>query len=326
MRKNRNYKTEPYLIAYFDILGYKDIVMNEDFEEAVLIEIIDEVVNSVKRTENLKFPENNTAKVYCFSDNFLICISKEPQKLYIERLAMLIEIMQIIQTQFFSRFGLLIRGCIIEDVLYLGEDYVFGKGIINAYLFEDNKVIYPRIIIDTNLVDTILEDIISTVKVLENNKVVAKGITTENMFDYYFKACMKYGYAKGIITEEQYNTHEDDYDLIIIKKDFDDYYFVDYLQYLHLLDRYPEDVPVGDKDDELEGDIVDAYYEGYGMHMFRNLYKYKSIPHVFEKYLWSCKYAESFFNEFGFGNTFTKDIIKEIIGINIDEITTNIKL
>lgn len=84
-----------------------------------------------------------------FSDSIVISqpIAEVDYPLFIELIAQL-------QYGLFTK-GILIRGGISCGKLYHDEYYLFGKELIKAYLFESTYADYPRILIDTNLIEEI---------------------------------------------------------------------------------------------------------------------------------------------------------------------------
>lgn len=53
---------------------------------------------------------------------------------------------------------ILIRGAITKGPLYVNNDIIFGQGLTNAYILESNSAIYPRIIIEPNLLENELNE------------------------------------------------------------------------------------------------------------------------------------------------------------------------
>jgi hypothetical protein len=53
-------------------------------------------------------------------------------------------------------FGFFFRGAITFGKIIHNNDFVFGPGFIHAYNLENKEAIYPRIIIDNNIIDNFL--------------------------------------------------------------------------------------------------------------------------------------------------------------------------
>lgn len=56
------------------------------------------------------------------------------------------------QRNLMGQYRIMLRGAIIEGKLYYGGNFIYGRGLIDSYLMENNKAINPRIIIDKNLI------------------------------------------------------------------------------------------------------------------------------------------------------------------------------
>ena len=59
----------------------------------------------------------------------------------------------MIQEQLYSLdTPIFLRGAIAEGDFYLDKHLIFGKGLVDAYIAQENYAIYPRIILSDNLV------------------------------------------------------------------------------------------------------------------------------------------------------------------------------
>jgi hypothetical protein len=152
-----------HLIAYMDILGYKDY-FKEHFDKnpdkiVKFHNAIDKAFDkAIKESEFNKFGH---PQIKLFSDNILIsvkCVEKE-QIMHTYEILLLIIIVSNIQRIFFSNYGLVLRGAIVKGSFYMHNDgkYVFGKALIDAVELEEKDSIYPRVIIKTEIVDKLLE-------------------------------------------------------------------------------------------------------------------------------------------------------------------------
>lgn len=97
--------TSDSLIAYFDILGYKEIVQKSFISEKELIERIEQIAKDVYHTETLYTNgKKEIWNAYSFSDNFAI-IAKPPGEGFLSILGRLLWILSIIQWQIFALYG-----------------------------------------------------------------------------------------------------------------------------------------------------------------------------------------------------------------------------
>ena len=167
---NENILPKNYFIAYFDILGYEEKI-KQDIEEKNMntYDAIKMCISIAKRIIELN---PNEIKMKVFSDNFFFCTENSYLKL--------LSFIGCLQSAL-SSVDIFVRGSIIFD-----EDFIYGKGIINAFKLESEISIFPRIIIDDSFFNSIKkiekDDILS---ILENNQLynISRKIDFDN-FQY----------------------------------------------------------------------------------------------------------------------------------------------
>ena len=143
-----------YYVAYFDVLGYKDAFKKSEDISAKLIESIESSIGMMKdivSIHNTTFGES-TEKVpeieyKVFSDNVLICYKETNEPLSGMSLVSFVRLVATIQRVFFERPLLIVRGGITKGPLYLTNDFVGGKALIDTVELESTAV-YPRIVVD----------------------------------------------------------------------------------------------------------------------------------------------------------------------------------
>lgn len=141
-------------VAYIDILGFKNMIDNDSHLPVFALRFIKRFINLFYNSNNYHYKKNKKnddflPKATMFSDSIVISqpIADLDYPLFIELIAQL-------QYGLFTK-GILIRGGISCGKLYHDRNYLFGKGLIKAYLFESTFADYPRILIDTNLIEEI---------------------------------------------------------------------------------------------------------------------------------------------------------------------------
>lgn len=160
-----------YYIAYFDILGYRQFFKEQpEMVGNLLNEIHTAIINTKETLDSLKDVDifnlagiNFDFKVKIFSDNVIICLERS-EKNYLEcvadnyferlRVLVLLDMISTIQRNFIVRHKLFLRGGVIIGEISFNDDYVFGKGLIEAVNVEEHTV-YPRIEISNSLYDFI---------------------------------------------------------------------------------------------------------------------------------------------------------------------------
>lgn len=291
--------TKEYIIAYFDILGYKDIVLNNRMPEEKIIAIVYRTIENIIKSKD--FQKGLEVKTYFFSDNCAICYEKMDDVDYVNEIRLLIFTLQIIQRDLFCNFGILIRGAILEGELYLAENFIYGKGIIEAYNIENNYAIYPRIIVSTELVKNTFLKIKEIFLQEEYNPT--KKLSVRNMFDLFRGWMANILIEDGVISKGEYNSVKREWENIKVCKDFDGYYFVDFL-YSIMFD--PENI----------NDVLKKYKKEILLGLKKNIGDKK----VINKYLWCVTYGNYYFYKCGNKRCLCKDEIEKIIGCKVKNV------
>lgn len=150
-----------YYVAYFDVLGYKEAFKKSENISVKLVESIENSIDLMKKIFSIvndSFSELTDEKFELeykiFSDNILICYKDTKSQLSEFYLVTFLRLVATIQRAFFEGFHLIVRGGITKGPLYLTNDLVGGKALIDAVELEE-KALYPRIVID----DCILSDL-----------------------------------------------------------------------------------------------------------------------------------------------------------------------
>lgn len=161
-------------VAFIDILGFKNMISNDIDSVILALRYIKMFCDSffkfpTRETGSKTYPifnapeynndyssidediddeyEMNKPVVTMFSDS--IVISKTIDDFF--DLSEFVEFISKIQYQLLLE-GILIRGGISIGELYHSDKYIFGSALISAYKIESEKAIYPRIVIDENVI------------------------------------------------------------------------------------------------------------------------------------------------------------------------------
>lgn len=141
-----NYKHS--LITYYDILGFKNIVNNKSADEIYsILNLFNKSSETLTEEYNLEFT------LTAFSDTIIRSYSGNKTDLFSVLLDEIIATSYIIYDLLFS--DIVIRGSLSIGDIFIEKNIFYGPGIIQAYDLE-NKAIYPRIIIDKELVEELL--------------------------------------------------------------------------------------------------------------------------------------------------------------------------
>jgi hypothetical protein len=199
---------EKRIVAFIDILGFKNIVENTD-KAFTIINIISNVKKSKKKL--IKEIRETKIEITWFSDCIVI---STPMNIYY--LNLLLAILQEIQLELIQN-EILIRGGISMGDCFHNKDKLFGPAMNKAYKLESSQAKVPRIIIDEEIIKFIdevhIEEESSMNKEYEQELELYREYDIEEITDIYLSV--------KTTAQEIYK------DLIV--KDRDGYYFVNYL-------------------------------------------------------------------------------------------------
>lgn len=142
-----------YYVAYFDVLGYKEAFKKSEEVSAKLVDAIEFSIGMMKdivSIHNTTFDESTEKapeiEYKVFSDNVLICYKETKEPLSGLSLVSFLRLIATIQRVFFEGTHLIVRGGITKGPLYLTNDFVGGKALVDAVELESTAV-YPRIVV-----------------------------------------------------------------------------------------------------------------------------------------------------------------------------------
>lgn len=145
------YHEGKYLVVFIDVLGTKEIISqnSEDalndihaaYDEAIgLFRMIRDKYQMITYIQGMKYK--------IFSDNIILALpARKDSKRMICALSILCSIIQIS----FLKRELLTRGGIAFGSFFCDDVMVWGNALVSAYKLESSEAIYPRIVLDNNL-------------------------------------------------------------------------------------------------------------------------------------------------------------------------------
>lgn len=149
-------QTTEYLIAYMDLLGVKNNIKEDLFDDYLnlLDRIYEESIYYIKAI--VKNSELRDIKIKIFSDNIIFAYPIENnQAKNIDNLIVPFIILITAFQYHCLKYGEILRGGITIDKLFIDDKFVYGNGLLNAYYIEDNIAIYPRVILDNKVLKRI---------------------------------------------------------------------------------------------------------------------------------------------------------------------------
>lgn len=243
---------EKRLVLFLDILGFSNLVGKSSSDQQILLEIIKclkvierELQKEKEFQENHEYiqqlvrnkPYINPGKIdYTqFSDSIIISTPYiSPHSLH-----NLITSVSLLQARFLQE-GILFRGGIAYGDMYHKENLCFGPAFIKAYTLESKIAIYPRVIIDNDIItgniipdnwtneDKLIFDGLKHSLGLGFNPVVLMDKTTEGKDLYYVNFMLLETFRKSSkkivsIFEEQkshLNIKDDKQEKVYLKLDW----------------------------------------------------------------------------------------------------------
>lgn len=152
-------RTEPYIVAYIDLLGVTNKIKAAD-QQLAMNKLHNLYTFSVDITKEIQIQENKDIKFKIFSDNIIIAkkLSNEvvQRKRDIRSLLMCVGHFQ--ETAASDCVGWLLRGGISIGQLFIDDVMVWGEALLKSYYLEDKIANYPRVIIDKSVVNEAVQD------------------------------------------------------------------------------------------------------------------------------------------------------------------------
>ena len=156
--------TGDYILAFIDVLGIKNKVKNNLYETLETLWLINNFFLSIQsRYKNLI--------IRTFSDNYLIAL-KTTNDDFVNNFSIINNIIGDLVNRGLRIYNVLIRGAIVRGELHLDDQIVLGPALIKAYEMESKIAIYPRILVE--------KDILA-------KSLTQKTIRDNNYTDYFFQ-------------------------------------------------------------------------------------------------------------------------------------------
>ena len=136
---------EERVVAFVDILGFSSMIKESSSD----IEEYEKIKNALETIQNVKkISDVNGAKVTTFSDSIVISYpAKAKDPLYNILLDLIHLQLDLLQQ------GILVRGGVAKGKVRHVQEMVFGPAMVSAYALESKYAVYPRIIVEKDLVD-----------------------------------------------------------------------------------------------------------------------------------------------------------------------------
>ena len=151
--------TEPRFVCFIDIIGFQKMIDDYESDDSSVIlqdiqEAFDQSMKVIKGREPSKYSETTKNLEYrLFSDCVSVSIPYfDNQDDFLANFNLLSVFVRGFQYVMMSK-GFFTRGGISMGSYYSNENMIFSKGLVNAYLLEKEKALYPRIIVDKRIIE-----------------------------------------------------------------------------------------------------------------------------------------------------------------------------
>lgn len=157
-KEQKKLKPSNYVIAYLDILGATEYMKNDSEQFLKDLKNIYETANMDITFANVVHKKDIFIKI--FSDNILIAV--KTSKHDINRTNKITTVANLVGNIYDNalEYGYLIRGGITEGKFYRDKLFVYGKALVDAVKIEEKIAIYPRIIVQDDLISEIPQFVI----------------------------------------------------------------------------------------------------------------------------------------------------------------------
>ncbi|MGE8052875.1 hypothetical protein ACQKOD_02725 [Bacillus mycoides] len=150
---------ERKILVFFDVLGFKELVLNKFIDEPDKIE-------EILTTMHLLSTGPYSSKLIVFSDSVINILDPKPhfeeyKQNFSDYLNVILSNIASIQMNMMNLYGILIRGSIVLGNIMYNEkkSLLFGPALIQAYELESKHSIYPRFIIESEIINLIKDDL-----------------------------------------------------------------------------------------------------------------------------------------------------------------------
>ncbi len=143
-----------HLIAYIDFLGTKEHIKKDSTNEyfLFLLDLYKNLFNDIKKRNSDEYRYLKEIKVRSFSDNILFATSMNLTHKWQLSYALgdFIRIAGNIQAIALMN-GFLVRGGITIGDIFINDNFVYGKGLLDVLDLEEKVAHYPRIVIHESI-------------------------------------------------------------------------------------------------------------------------------------------------------------------------------
>jgi hypothetical protein len=153
--------TEPRFVCFLDILGFSDMIdeYDDDTTSTVLQDINEAFNNSLDTFKTNDNTPNKEALKHLQYQLFSDCVSIsfpyfDREDDFLSNFNLISAFIRGFQLNMMVK-GFFVRGGLSIGSYYSNKHMIFSKGLVNAYLLESKKAIYPRVLVDKKILSKI---------------------------------------------------------------------------------------------------------------------------------------------------------------------------
>lgn len=154
-------ETSEYIVAYLDLLGVTTrMKTDKEYQIISMNKLHNLYTSSIQLSKEIAIEGYNEIQFKIFSDNIIITkrISKDPTKRMLDIKCVLNYVSHFACLSVGDGVGWLVRGGITIGELFIDDIMVWGNALLKAYDLENNIAIYPRIVVDSEILHEINKD------------------------------------------------------------------------------------------------------------------------------------------------------------------------
>jgi hypothetical protein len=145
------------ILSYLDILGFRRLVETSKSPDEIL-SILRTTTTKTKASMGV-LKMDGTMKSWTKTRNFSDLIVRHTEVAVhhnvIERLNIEIQFLAQMQCELMARDGILLRGGLCLRECHIDDEFIFGPAPIESYRLEDQIAVFPRVVIDANVIELV---------------------------------------------------------------------------------------------------------------------------------------------------------------------------
>ena len=143
-----------YLLTYLDIMGFRDLI-RESTADPARVDAIIRILQLAKKHADTGLTLRDRTEVgetTNFSDLIIRARPLNNEAEILDWVNHELMTLSAIQSEITCRYGILLRGGMCINDLYMKDEMVFGPALVRAYELENELAVYPRIVIDPAII------------------------------------------------------------------------------------------------------------------------------------------------------------------------------